>query len=323
LNSIAPSSPLALRLSAPERRLRLEELIEVWFQQTVTVRMAGNAALADDPVFPGRVRGALGHALMAGASAESLRDEPCPWDPPCAYDLLFREHARIAGGLVVPRPMVPAVDPIGRDLAVRLSLFGFSCDWLSAAADALSAAVRLGVTPPRLGVEVTTKRDSLAARRPGVATEPGRDRVVSRVVETLGGPTVPLGAVSIALDFLSPVSLRGSTHPAEGAAGFVGALLNRVMGLARWHDAEVEIDRSALLAAADRVRVDASGLEPVAWRRGSTKQDRELPMAGEVGTLYLEGPLDPLLPLLALGERVHVGARASFGQGRYRLRVVA
>jgi len=67
----------------------------------------------------------------------------------------------------------------------------------------------------------------------------------------------------------------------------------------------------------------ASGLEPVAWRRGSTKQDRELPMAGEVGTLYLEGPLDPLLPLLALGERIHVGARTSFGQGRYRLRVIA
>lgn len=77
----------------------------------MTVRLGSAAGLAAAPGFLGRVRGALGHAPMAGASPESLRDEPCPWEPSCAYDVLFREHARIASGLIVPRPMVLSANP--------------------------------------------------------------------------------------------------------------------------------------------------------------------------------------------------------------------
>lgn len=211
-------------------------------------------------------------------------------------------------------------------LAVRLRLFGFACDWAPAAAEAVTAALRNATlrnaaAPPAPGtVAVQTRREALAAHRPGPPA--GELRIQARSLDTEEGLAVAAAAKVVALDFLTPASLRGSADPREGLAGFIGALLNRVIGMARWLDAGIEVDRPALLAAADRVHVDAGDLAPVNWRRGSAKQDRVLPMDGLTGTVHLEGDLAPLMPLLALGALVHVGARTTFGQGRYRLRVI-
>ncbi|WP_162488312.1 CRISPR system precrRNA processing endoribonuclease RAMP protein Cas6 [Azospirillum lipoferum] len=319
--------PLDRRLMEPAATVPLEELAAGWFHQTVTLRCADAAALVDDPAFAGRLRGAFERALMAGASDESLRGAPCRWDPPCAYDVLVREHGKIASGLIVPRPMVLRAEARGRDLLVGLTLFGFACDWTLAAADALTAALRTGIAPPpRPAVEVLTVREARAAHRPGGGASPPPSaglRLLGRSVESFDGVTVPAAASAVALEFTTPVCLRGSTDLRHGLAGFVGTLTNRVFGLARWQDAGIACDRRALLAAADAVRVEAGDLKRVDWRRGSAKQDRWLPMEGETGTVYLEGPLAPLLPLLALGALVHAGARTTFGQGAYRLRVVA
>lgn len=38
-----------------------------------------------------------------------------------------------------------------------------------------------------------------------------------------------------------------------------------------------------------------------------------------VGRITLAGPLAPWLPLLRLGELVHVGKGTSFGLGKYRI----
>ena len=66
-----------------------------------------------------RVRRAPGRMLMTGASAEAIAGKPCPWQPPCALDLLFREHARIGGRHGIPKAWVLAFDRRGFDLIVR------------------------------------------------------------------------------------------------------------------------------------------------------------------------------------------------------------
>ncbi|NYZ13552.1 hypothetical protein HL658_13420 [Azospirillum sp. RWY-5-1] len=265
---------------------------------------------------------------MAGASAEALRGEPCPWDPPCAYDALVREQGRIASGLPVPRPMVLRAEAAGRDLLVELTLFGFACDWMPAAAEALSAALAHGIAPPvrRAGAApVVTTRAALAAHRPGApmaAPDTPGLTLTTRRVETAEGLPVPADATAVELEFVTPASLRGGADLRHGLAGFVGALANRVFGMARWQDAGVEADRRALLAAADRIAVDTTALTHTTWRRGSAKQDRWLPMEGDHGPVLLQGPLHPLLPLLTIGTALHAGARTTFGQGAYRMRVV-
>lgn len=42
-------------------------------------------------------------------------------------------------------------------------------------------------------------------------------------------------------------------------------------------------------------------------------------MNGLTGLLRLEGDLEPLMPLLHLGQHVHAGSHAALGLGRYDL----
>jgi hypothetical protein len=42
-------------------------------------------------------------------------------------------------------------------------------------------------------------------------------------------------------------------------------------------------------------------------------------LGGAVGTWHLEGELAPFIPLLHLGQWLHVGKNATFGLGRYTL----
>lgn len=133
---------MARRLLAPAARIPLDRLAEHWVAATVEATVPGHGALVGDLVLMNRVRRALGRMLMTGASAEAIAGKPCPWQPPCALDLLFREHARIGGRHGIPKPWVLAFDRRGFDLIVRITLFGFAIDWAGVVGHALAQALR-------------------------------------------------------------------------------------------------------------------------------------------------------------------------------------
>lgn len=56
-------------------------------------------------------------------------------------------------------------------------------------------------------------------------------------------------------------------------------------------------------------------------RHWSARQGREIQLGGMLGRIELEGPLQPLLPLLRVGELLHVGKNTSYGYGWYGLEV--
>jgi hypothetical protein len=294
-----PVPPLAARLLRPQASVPLGELPGRWFRQTVEVVVAGQAGRAGDPALPGRIRGAWGHALMRGASAEALAGRPCPWAPPCALDVFFRDQARLTAGLAVPRPYVLAVRAVGADLAVRLTVFGFACDWIDGAGEALTAGLRDG--------------DPLGR---GLAPA-----LSDRTLHTAEAVPVPEDAAAAELTVFSPLRVRdGADGAFGGAAGLVASLGNRVSGLARWQDAAAAADWRALVAQAETLRCDDSGLDRVRWTRRSARQGgRAIPMQGLVGRLVLEGRLGALAPLLALGATCHAGSHTAIGLGGYDL----
>ena len=53
--------------------------------------------------------------------------------------------------------------------------------------------------------------------------------------------------------------------------------------------------------------------------RYSNRHKRKLPLHGLLGTLTLSGDLNPLLPLLQIGEYLYLGAGTAFGLRQYRL----
>jgi CRISPR/Cas system endoribonuclease Cas6 (RAMP superfamily) len=53
------------------------------------------------------------------------------------------------------------------------------------------------------------------------------------------------------------------------------------------------------------------------WDRYSNRQQQKMTMGGVLGHLTLTGELAPFLPLLHLGQWLHVGNKTTFGMGQY------
>lgn len=56
------------------------------------------------------------------------------------------------------------------------------------------------------------------------------------------------------------------------------------------------------------------------WERYSNRQQTPMKLGGFVGRATVEGELDELLPILRIGEHLHVGKGTSFGLGKYELK---
>jgi hypothetical protein len=324
---------LAARLLAPAHRVTLEDLPGVWFHTVATVRCHGAGPLAREPRFTGKLRGAWGEQLKAAASAEAIAGGPCPWQPPCALDVLFRPQARITPALEVPKPYVLAAMAEGGDLVVRLTLFGLATEWTEAAVEALVRACRTLVQRNRT-LEVVGRRfwseEQIAVPEPVDALVLAFETPLEIRERRRQEPQDEAGeardeAAKRGEGGGKDVDIRGDGNDMGGEAfdfpRFVATLGNRVSGLARWQDAGLDGDFRALKNQAAAVAVQVQPRREQRWTRFSGRQERWIPMGGRRPVVLLEGRLGPLLPLLALGETCHAGSHASLGLGRYRLLV--
>jgi hypothetical protein len=76
-------------------------------------------------------------------------------------------------------------------------------------------------------------------------------------------------------------------------------------------------DFHVLGALADQVTVKEQDVSMQTWERYSNRLEGKHPLSGLVGRAMLSDIPEPLWPYLILGQWVHVGKSASFGQGRY------
>jgi len=289
---------LAARLAAPSRVLALADLAAEWASARISLRVAGAGALAGDMELGRRLRGALGRELMAAASNEALAGRPCPWQPPCALDVLFREQGRMRG-MALAKPWVLRLDRRGADLEIAVLLFGYAMDWSAAVAQALVAAARGRIAwPQRAGVPVGT---------------------ISRlrVVEQRGVAVPAPGALT--LEFLTPMNAE-SLDPRERPDTVLSRLMRRVEALAPWQDAAVAEDWRDLAALWLELEWDVSGLRGGAADRRSGRAGREFRVPVVTGWLGLARVPPPLCALLGLGSETHVGKGATEGFGRLQPR---
>ncbi|MBI5789311.1 MAG: CRISPR system precrRNA processing endoribonuclease RAMP protein Cas6 [Candidatus Schekmanbacteria bacterium] len=93
-------------------------------------------------------------------------------------------------------------------------------------------------------------------------------------------------------------------------------LRDRINSLAYFYCGEtLEIDYKALGDAAETIRLAAGRFQWHEVSRYSTKRQIWHELSGFTGYGVYSGDLRPFLPLLALGEYVHVGKGAAFGNG--------
>lgn len=305
-----PKGEIGVRLDKPERVVDIAALCGIWRRGIVTHRLRGLAHLAPDVGLLGRIRGAFGTRLASAASSQALDGHPCPWNPPCAFEPLFRKQGRMSDGFDHASPWTIAIDPRRGDLEVTLTVFGFANEFLAAVAEDMTAALRHDVD--------WRGRTSLFVPKIEIA---GR-----RVVET-EGIAAPPQADRFVLDFVSPLAITGN-DPRAKPASLITGLGQRLESLARWHDVTLgdELERRTLAPLARSLEYNFVEYDVVKWTRGSQRQARAIPMSGLVGRLEIAGTTarDPRFgAMLALGATCNLGADAAFGCGRYELTIDA
>lgn len=307
---------LRTRLLTPDHGVSVEELAQGWFQTDITLTVLVDRApdVAADPGVTDRVRGALGRALMDGASAASLREEPCTFDPPCTHDVMWNPKGTVRRGVEIPKPFRLGICSAADDrLSVRVSLFGFASDWAEPVAEALVRAFHGGVAlieGDRCGWDVIHRTITTAAP---LASPPFSD----------WDRDDPVGVV---LAFQTPFAFRGRDRAPLDPLALLTGLSRRAEGMARWHDVHLQVGGQQLADAAAMLTHDASLLRPYHRLRPPNRgRSLGIPLDGSVGPYALFGPqgaLASLWPLLVLGTAFGAGTRTSLGFGGYHLSVL-
>ncbi|GAB6158204.1 CRISPR system precrRNA processing endoribonuclease RAMP protein Cas6 [Desulfotomaculum varum] len=97
-------------------------------------------------------------------------------------------------------------------------------------------------------------------------------------------------------------------------------LLRRISSLAYFHhDWEIEADFAGLIERAGQVEIIKDNTRWVDWERYSSRQDNKINLGGVVGEVTYQGDIEEFLPLLLLGQYIHVGKAAVFGMGWYEV----
>lgn len=286
------------------------------------------------------LRGGLGYVFKRSVCAqpERKRCDGCLLLENCAYAYLFETHPpsdaeALSTHRAIPRPFViePPLDrrtriPAGERFSFRLVLIGRAIQHL---AYFLVAARELGSTG--LG----SNRGQYVLRQV-VSADPltGEEELVYDGESLLGtGLVVTAEQVKgwaerfrtdrLAVQFITPARLKHQGDYARDALEFhvlFRALLRRLSALAHFHCGERwETDYPGWVARSERIEVASANLRWGKWERYSRRQGRRIDMGGVVGSATYIGELASFLPLLALGQWIHVGKATVFGNGLYRM----
>lgn len=101
---------------------------------------------------------------------------------------------------------------------------------------------------------------------------------------------------------------------------FIQRLIERLNELGRaYGQGPLVLNHRAVIAQTERVRVIADNTRWVDVISSSSRQGRSTPIGGLIGSVDLEGEIEPLREWLAWGSIIHVGKNAVKGDGWYSI----
>ena len=145
------------------------------------------------------------------------------------------------------------------------------------------------------------------------------DGLVLAMADVLHG--MPQHTDAIDLEFRTPTSIKvnGKWTNRLTFEHLVRNLLRRIRFLSYFHCGEdLDVDAHALIEAS-KVVTHESELHWYRADRYSYRAEKSVPMGGLIGKIRFLGDFTPFLPLIYLGEYLHIGHHTAFGYGQYRL----
>ena len=287
------------------------------------------------------LRGGFGHTLKRLVCYHSRGNcDECQLGNDCVYGYLFDtsppQDAEVLSNLTgVARPFViePPLDrrgsfESGERLDFRVVLIGRGIAYLPYFVLVFQELGKagLGRTRGRFALQEVTALS--------LDGDPGGDQTVfdaadgtvydcdrSASAAELCAHAATLSPHRLTLNFLTPTRLKHQGRWVEDGPPFhvlLRRLLDRVSSLSYFHCGQRwDIDFRGWIDRAQGVRTADASTGWVDWERYSGRQRQRVRMGGLVGRVTYEGDLRPYLPLLAVGELVHVGKGTVFGNGGY------
>lgn len=288
----------------------------------------------------GLLRSVFGAALRQGACVTGLpRCAECPLLNSCAYPAIFempprptqfaQRFSQVPNPYVVEPPSGPATLQPGELLVFHMVLVGEATQaQLPLVVGACQRALRSGLGQARVPGRLRAVDAVDAQGRASSAYDLSAQRMTSSLPKldlTALDRSCPTPTSGVLLQLDTPLRLQHESQPLRPPQlmprAFIAHLLRRVNLMLDLHLGirPAPFDAHALLAAADALSHDGSGLRWHDLRRFSARQGRELPQGGVLGPWAWHGDVTPLLPWLRLGQWLHVGKGATAGLGGYRL----
>jgi hypothetical protein len=285
-------------------------------------------------------RGGFGHALKARVCLTPEHVcHSCLWREQCLYPYIFEPklEARDTGieseeTIPCPFVLVPPLETYrhyhpGDLLTCDLVLIGDAMAYVRHFIETMVLLGGTGVGKGQGRFEVTQVQ-ALRPRAPASEIYSGRASTLRYVPPPVTGeelvwPYQHLTPRRVTLAFLTPTRLKYHQHLLKDAPAFhivMRRLLDRLAELSRfYHNQPLALDMQAWKSRAEQIRLVASRVTAYDWERYSNRQRTRMKLGGIVGTATYEGDLAPFMPLLALGEWLHVGKGATFGLGKYQI----
>jgi hypothetical protein len=286
------------------------------------------------------IRGGFGTAFRRLVCIDlQLECAACDLRYTCPYTKVFKpfvppEAERLSKNQDIPRPFVvkPPLErktnyQVGESLIFDLVVVGAAMDYLPYFIVAFRELGQGGFGLNRARCTLSSL-EALGADGSVTAVYDGKEGIVRPPQEQLTWRSIVsraavLGNVqALTIRFLTPTMLKaeGEVVAVPQFHHLLKRLRDRVNALSYFYCGQaLELDFRALGQSAEEVKAVTESSQ---WidRSRRTRGGEQQNLSGFVGEVTYHGDLDPFLPLLLLGEYLHVGKNAPFGNGWYQLR---
>ena len=133
-------------------------------------------------------------------------------------------------------------------------------------------------------------------------------------------PDPDMDVERVTLKFLTPVRMKHTGRLTDSPEFhiLISTLFRRATSLAYFHcGISSDADPKDVLSTAMGVNLEKDDTRWYDWRRYSSRWERVMTLGGLLGRATYTGHLENFIPLLLLGEYIHVGKCTSFGLGKY------
>jgi CRISPR/Cas system endoribonuclease Cas6 (RAMP superfamily) len=296
------------------------------------------------------VRGGFGNAFKKAVCMTKTFDcPPCLLQKACPYFSIFESKVEksvadlLRIGKDAPHPFLlepPLTEQReftkGQQLTVHLVLIGKAMDMLPHfiyAFTVFGERVGLGRAKGKFMVRQVSDAEGTKVYDAHTQSLKNSYRIFTYedFADAAGAPRREVLRERIKLTFITPTRIMtsygsGSRHlvrlrESKDFGTLVETLYHRMFALANLYCAPEVLDytRHKPRVNAARISLTEASIRWQDWERYSNRQQTRMKLGGFVGEATFEGELREFIPLLRMGEHLHVGKNTSFGLGKYVL----